>query len=280
MDADLERATRELTDGPPGVRWGVCVRDGRSGAALAAADADAVQRIASVGKVLLLVHVAAGIEAGSLDPAQPVNRNKVEPVRDSGLWQHLSVGQLPLRDVAALVGAVSDNLATNVLLREVGLEAVQATARNVGLQATTLHDVVRDDRSPWHPPALATGTAAELSDLFVRLHNDTVAGPAVCAQVRHWLSLNCDLSMVPASFGIDPLAHAPAAHLAIINKTGSDRGVVADSGVTATRDRSLAYAVLAEWDADTAPHRRAVITRMHRYGVALRDHVERTAAVS
>ena len=87
----------------------------------------ALLRTASVGKVFLLVEVADRLERGVLDPQQPLRRDRVAPVADSGLWQHLaSRRRSRSRDVACLVGAVSDNWATNVLLDLVGLAAVQA----------------------------------------------------------------------------------------------------------------------------------------------------------
>ena len=48
-------------------------------------------------------------------------RRRGMPSGDSGIWQHLQAPSLPVADLATLVGATSDNLATNVLLRQVGL---------------------------------------------------------------------------------------------------------------------------------------------------------------
>ena len=147
---------------------------------------------ASVGKVLLLIEVAR-----TLDLAEPLTRTREDAVADSGLWQHLAVDTLPAGDLAALVGAVSDNLATNVLLRRVGLDAVRRTAGELGLEHTALHDRVRDARTAAHPPALSTATASELSLLFTRLDE----------RVLGWLALDADLSMVAGGLGLDPLAH-------------------------------------------------------------------------
>lgn len=145
-----------------GVTWSLCIRDS-SGMPLAEVNADTSLRTASVGKVLLLVETARAIAAGELSPDEPLTRSLDEWVGDSGLWHTLSIETLPLVDVAALVGAVSDNLATNVLLRRVGLAEVAARATALGLRATALHDRVRDDRSAEHAATLSTGTADELS---------------------------------------------------------------------------------------------------------------------
>lgn len=245
-------------------RWGVCVVDA-GGRVLAQRDAEAVHRTASVGKLLLLVAVARGLAEGSLDPDEPLSRSAVEAVADSGLWQHLRSETLPLGDVAALVGSVSDNLATNVLIHRVGLEATQAVARELGLAHTALHDVVRDRRRPEHPAMLSTGSARELAELVGRLP-DGVLG---------WLAAGTDLSMVAAAFGLDPLAHVnPDRGLRLVNKTGTDDGVRADVGRVTGPAGTLVYAVLAEWD-PAEDVRDEVLAGMREVGLRLRGWVDR-----
>ncbi len=114
---------------------GRVLRDAATGDVLGAAGADRVLPAASLGKLLLLVEVAR-----SLDLAEPLTRLPEDAVADSGLWQHLAVDTLAAGDLAALVGAVSDNLATNVLLRRVGLEAVVASAFGLDPLAHALPD--------------------------------------------------------------------------------------------------------------------------------------------
>ena len=128
----------------PGVSWGVHVRDVVDRRRLVALNEDAVLATASVGKLLLLLETSRQIAAGEVSSDEMLTRLPQDQVADSGLWQHLQVEALPLGDVAGLVGAVSDNLATNVLLRRVGLDAVSAAAARLGLTATALHDKVRD----------------------------------------------------------------------------------------------------------------------------------------
>src|SRR3954462_2655612 len=236
-----------------GVTWSVCVRDG-SGMPLAAAGADAPLRTASVGKVLLLVETARLIAAGGLTPDEPLTRSVDLWVGDSGLWHTLSVETLPLIDVAALVGAVSDNLATNVLLRRVGLAEVAVRATALGLRATALHDRVRDVRGADHPITLSTGTAAELSALMIAVATNTAAGPVADRMVRQWLSGNVDQSMVGSALveqgGLDPIAHhAPLSlPIALWNKTGTDPGVRADVGAVTAGDRTVTWAAITNWD--------------------------------
>ena len=237
------------------------MRDASSGEVLAAREQDSVLSIASVGKLLLLVEAARAIEEGDLDPGTLLARAEADRVADSGLWQDLGVDALPAADVAALVGAFSDNLATNVLLRHLGLERVAATAAALGLRRTALHDRVRDVRGPDDPPRLASGTAGELSRLLAELF---AGRPAASGLVRGWLSRNADLSMVPAALGLDPLAHAADRGLRLRNKTGTDAGVRADAGLLAGPLGAVAYAVVANWD--EGERRDEVLAAMARVG--------------
>ena len=236
-----------------GVTWSVCVRDG-SGMPLGAVGADVPLRTASVGKVLLLVETARLITAGELSPDEPLTRSVDLWVGDSGLWHTLSVETLPLIDVAALVGAVSDNLATNVLLQRVGLAEVAARATSLGLRATALHDRVRDVRGENHPATLSTGAAGELSELMSRLASGTAAGPDADRIVRQWLSANVDQSMVGSALveqgGLDPIAHHSSLDLptSFWNKTGTDAGVRADAGAMTSDGRTVSWAAIANWD--------------------------------
>lgn len=236
-----------------GVTWSVSVRDS-SGMPLGGVGEDVPLRTASVGKVLLLIETARLIASGELSPDEPLTRSLDLWVGDSGLWHTLSVESLPLVDVAALVGAVSDNLATNVLLRRVGLAEVAARATSLGLRATALHDQVRDLRGAEHPVTLSTGSASELSALMSRLAAGTAVGGDADRLVRQWLSANVDQSMVGSALveqgGLDPIAHHASLGLPTTfwNKTGTDDGVRADVGAVTSDGRTITWAAIANWD--------------------------------
>ena len=99
-----------------------------------------------------------------------------------------------MADAARLVGAVSDNWATNVLLARVRIDTLP-----VGERGSRLHDFVRDERGPADPPTLSEGCAAG--------PRRPVPRPPDPSLVLDWVSLGVDLSMVGSAFGLDPLAH-------------------------------------------------------------------------
>ncbi len=230
-----------------------CVLDS-AGAVVVESDADRVHSTASVGKIFLLCAAAELIASGQLDSDGPVRRDEEVRVADSGLWQHLRQEELPLNDVCQLIGAVSDNWATNTLLDIVGMDAVESRARALGCHHSTLHDRVRDLRGPDHPPMLSSGTARELAEVARRIHVaasgahvDGISA-AAAADVRRWLLAGVDLSLVGAHFYLDPLAHS-SGDVLLWSKTGCDTTVRADVGVAWRGESVLAYAALASWPA-------------------------------
>jgi beta-lactamase class A len=217
--------------------------------------------IASVGKVLLLIEAARQLEALEIAADEILSRRDVEWVGDSGLWQHLAIDELPLVDVATLAASVSDNLATNVLIDRIGLHRVDGTRKALGLSTTRMLDRIRDPRGPGDPPSFASGSAEELCAVFDRLHSESIVSPEVSRRVAAWLSTNVDLSMVAAGFELDPLAHASGtAEPSVVNKTGNDANVRADCGYAVFPARTIAWAVIINWE----PTGRVDIARIHR----------------
>ena len=265
-------------DQEDGERWSVCVVDADVGAELAGLDPDLVLSTASVAKVFALVELSSRLETGELQAGTSLDRRTVAPVHDSGLWHLMAVDELSVEDVAVLVGAVSDNLATNVLLDLLGIEAVQDRASQLAPGGSTLHDHVRDERQSHHPAMLSSGCARDWAGLFGQLHRGELT-PEVSGRVLGWCAGNADLSMVASALDLDPLSHGQAdLGLRLWNKTGTDRGVRADVGLVRGPHRSVAYAAICNWDESGAAHRRRqVLTGMRAIGERIRAQVESPA---
>ena len=142
------------------------VVDLATGRILVSIDDRIVLPTASIGKVLLLIEVSARLTSRDFTGYGILDKTPRDSVGDSGIWQHLQAPALPVGDLATLVGATSDNLATNLLLRQVGLDAVRARTESLGLARTALLDVVRDKRGPDDAPQLSVGSTSELSWLL------------------------------------------------------------------------------------------------------------------
>lgn len=255
----IEAACRSLPD----VRWSVCVS--RGDRIIAAIEPDRVLRIASVGKLLVLMAAAERIAA---DPsfADRMLPRPSAPVSDSGLWQYLSPASISVSDACILIASVSDNLATNAVIAEVGLDACNDIARRSGCPTFVLHDLVRDVRTPDDAPFLAQASARDAVRLL-SLIDDNKSWSAV----RTWLSLGVDHSMAMRALGADPMSPGATGETAHAHKTGSDPGVRADAGLIGPIGDALAYAVIANADPQS-PSMRAVPEAMRMILAAALEH--------
>jgi beta-lactamase class A len=242
---------RDLLGGqpPPSARWSIAAVDVTSGAPLFGHDQARLLRTASVGKVFVLIELAAAVARGDVSLFRPVARGDTEPVLDSGIWHTMLADVLPAGDVARLVGAVSDNWATNALIELVGLDAVRERARQLAPGGSALHDYVRDQRLPGMPPTLSEGCAADWVSICARLERSELVGQEEDAMVRDWLGSGVDHSMVLSALSLDPLVHTDVTdETPVWNKTGTVDGVRADIGVVRGSARTVTYAVLCNWD--------------------------------
>jgi beta-lactamase class A len=273
----LQQSIDGVVATPADIDWSICVRD-VAGREVAGRNADRSMKTASVGKLLLLVEVARQCAEGDLTGTTLLRKDPELGVGDSGIWQHLHVEELAVHDLCVLIASVSDNLATNVLLKHVGLQRIYDLAKSLGLDHTALLDYVRDHRGPDDPETLSTGSASELSLVMSQLSRNELVSPTVSQQVNAWLATNVDLSMVASVFGLDPLAHAPLdRNIVIRNKTGADPGVTADVGMIGRNDVWFNYAVIANWNASDADLRESALSGMRAIGTILRTATETNA---
>jgi len=257
-----------------GAQVSASVVDLNSGRTLLAIDDRIVLPTASIGKVLLLIEVSARLTSRDFSGFGILDKTPRDAVGDSGVWQHLQAPSLPVADLATLVGASSDNLATNVLLRQVGLAAVRARAESLGLMRTALLDLVRDSRGPDDAPQLSVGSTAELSWLFGALARSEVVDALTSQRVMGWLSLNTDLSLVASAFGLDPLSHrGPDHQTLLVNKTGTDVGVRAEAGALRGSSKAVSYAVSVQFNDDGLASRLRVLDAMRAVGYDLLEYV-------
>ncbi|MFZ4894480.1 serine hydrolase [Plantibacter sp. Mn2098] len=257
-----------------GVQVSLRINDITTGEVLMSVDDHVVFPTASVGKVLLLIEVAARLGDPDFSGLTVLDREPLDAVADSGIWQHLQAPSLPVADLAALIGATSDNLATNVLLRHIGLDAVRERAEEIGLKRSALLDIVRDRRGLDDAPQLSVGSARELAWLFQSLATGEIVDPTTSRRVLGWLSLNTDLSLVASGFGLDPLAHREPDHgIQLFNKTGSDPGVRAEAGILRGPSGAVSYAICTTFDDTELGTRLGVVDACRLLGQDLLEYV-------
>jgi beta-lactamase class A len=106
---------------------------------IAAFDADGVFKAASTIKVAIMAAVARAVDAGtlSLDTRVPVRKEDIVP--GSGVVRHMEENLgLTINDHTYLMISISDNTTSNILIDQVGLEAVQAVCSEFATEGTML----------------------------------------------------------------------------------------------------------------------------------------------
>jgi beta-lactamase class A len=250
------------------------VTDLRTGKTLVSIDDRIVLPTASIGKILLLIEVAARITEREFEGYGILDKTPGDAVSASGIWRQLQAPALPIADLAALVGASNDNLATNVLLRKVGLEAVRTRTESLGLHRTALLDLVRNRRGPDDAPQLSVGSTSELAGLMARLSRGEIIDHVTSQRVLGWLAHNADLSLVASAFGLDPLSHRTTDHgVQVVNKTGSDPGIRSEIGLLSGSRTGVAYGLTVQFVDETLDIRLRVIDAMRTFGYDLLEYV-------
>ncbi len=221
--------------------------------------------LASVGKVLVLAEVARRVDEGSLSLETLIPLHSEDrKLGGTGLLARLRPDRWTVQDLAQAVASVSDNAATNALIRTVSLEAISSLADEAGMVSTGVHDLIRASRGPDVPARFASGTPAELVRLLGDVAADRLISPGVCALLRDWMRLNTDRSLVADGVEHDPYAEgAPR----VMNKTGTDQGVRADVGIV-SGPRLVVYAVVGL----TRPgEERRAVSELRRWGTVVED---------
>src|SRR5215813_4531304 len=143
----LESRLRELADAFPGV-IGVSARDIKTGEEISI-NGDRLFPMASVYKIPIMVEVFRQIEAKKFSLGDRIEVGDEQRTLGSGVLTLLSNGLRPtIKDLITLMIVLSDNEATDILLKKVGAENVTAAMRSMGLNNTRVDratfELIRD----------------------------------------------------------------------------------------------------------------------------------------
>lgn len=165
---------------PPRGRIGILVRDDRSGTVVVDHGADDPFESASMIKLGVLAVVAAGMAEGWLPPDVPVEVLDADRAPGDGLLRLLtSPGRWTPRDLAVAMTVLSDNTATNALLRLLGVERINDRLAGWGFGVTRSRGPIRS--RPPGAPGIGVTTARECVALLDGVRNGRFAGPAESA---------------------------------------------------------------------------------------------------
>ena len=233
-------------------------------------DADELVVTASVFKVPVLVECARQAAAGERSWTDRIRVTAEDRVLGpTGLSVMFDDVDLSLRDLAYLMMSVSDNTATDVIMRLVGLDPINATLAELGLENTRVEGDCREllgtfeedvgfgradmPLSKMDPDALrrwraldpertTRTTPREMTALLTKIWRDDAAPAAACAEIRRIMALQVWPHRLTSGF---------PSGVTLAAKTGTLPGLRNEAGVVTYADGSR-YAV-------------AVFTRAHTF---------------
>lgn len=144
---------------------------------------DDLFKSASTIKIAIMVELFRKIDRGevSLDDTYVLSAD--DKVPGSGVLQELHDGiELTIGDVVYLMMSISDNPATNILIDLVGMENVNATMRELGLEESVLGRPMRG-RPANEGERENLATPSELAKLMQAILDKTAASEAACTKM-------------------------------------------------------------------------------------------------
>ena len=192
-----------------------------------------VFRSASTVKIPVMVEIFRQIEQGELDHTDVIVLSDDDRVPGSGVLTHLHEGlELTLDDLLYLMISISDNSATNMLVELVGLEAINATMRDLSMAESSMNRRMLG-RTPRADEPENWATPDDYAAAMLAIVNDAAASPASCAAMRDLLAKQQNTTRISR--------HLPEG-TRWGSKTGSLPGVVNDVGFIAGPSGTLVIA--------------------------------------
>jgi beta-lactamase class A len=164
--------------------------------------ADQPVATASVIKLPVMVEAFYLMQEGKLQWSQPVKETDFDRVQGSGILQDLNpqLG-LTLGDAITLMIDLSDNTATNMVIRTVGIGAVNDRMRKLGLRHTALNGYVFHENDASNEDAkkfgLGVTTANDMVRLLTLVKQHHILTPEACDQMLKILSKQRDNDAFP-----------------------------------------------------------------------------------
>lgn len=202
---------------------------------------DEVFKSASTIKIAIMIQLFRRIDAGDFSLETPYVLKMEDKVPGSGVLQELHAGvELTLRDVLYLMMSISDNPATNILVDHVGMDAVNATMRELGLETSLLGRPMRG-RPANEDEQENLATPDEFARLIEAIMDGTAASAESCVAMLEMFKLQANDKRIGRFVPSD---------LEWGSKTGSYETVVNDAGFVMTKDGPLIVTVFSEDVAD------------------------------
>lgn len=195
--------------------------------------AEEVFPTASVIKLPVLLTLMQQVEDGEYSLDDPLMLRRGDQIGGSGLLQYLSPGlTMPIRDWAFLMMSISDNLATNVLIDQVGQEKVQAWLAEHGYPEVTLRRKIDFTILNKDQNELGTATPADLTRMMTAVFHNKHLTPNACQEMLRMMN-KVGADRIGRYLPFEPFGSdvAEDAKLNLAGKTGSLKGMRGQTAV-------------------------------------------------
>lgn len=186
---------------------------------------------ASIIKLPIMIEAMEWVKDGRINPDEIHILTDSEKAGGDGVlktYQHRS--RISYRDIITLMITHSDNTATNILIKEIGMDNINQRIRALGLSKSQLNRIMMDTA------AVRRGvdnyvTAREMNVLLRKIYQKEVVSPELCDQMLDILKRNEDTKTIPRLLS-NSSANAP---VVVAHKTGTLAYVRGDVGIVYAR---------------------------------------------
>lgn len=196
-------------------------------------------RVASTVKIPIMLEIFRQIDRGERALTDRHTLLEEEKAMGSGVMLHLNAGlDLTIHELLYLMISISDNTATNLLIRKAGMPAVNATMQELNMTGTNL------GREMKGRPAIAGeqenfGTTDDYVAVVGAILDGSAASSDSCAAMRALLEKQQCTTRIARYLPIDE-------RIRWGSKPGSITGVTTDAGYISTPDGTLIISVFCE----------------------------------
>lgn len=198
---------------------------------------DNVSPTASTIKLAILYELvrAAGEGRLTLDDTRALDRRRAVP---GGVLYEMGTPTLSLRDYAVVMAVLSDNTATNVLIDLLGMEAITARMRGLGLKDTRLRRHMIDLEAAKRGNENVS-TPAEIARLLEAFYKGTGLTPGARDEALKILKKE----KVP----LTPLGRSLPPGIELASKVGELEGVRVDAGIVYAQNRPYIFSAMTTY---------------------------------
>lgn len=233
--------------------YAVCAKHWGTGEIVAYGNVERPYETASVMKLPVLLEALRQCQAGYHQLDQLVTYTDEDFVKGSGVLQHLTPGlTLSLRDVLTLMIIVSDNLATNIIIRTIGLDRINQLCRDAGLNVTEVRRKISFESSD----PLGMSSPADLIQLLSMTYHHQILDPkytAVALDILGRQQYNTIITRALPYELLDDNDDEPP-WVEVMSKSGSLTGIRNDAGIIKTPWGTYALAIMSEGSRDERFH--------------------------